>query len=144
MTGAEQVDDDDSNRFLSDTIATFNVTPSFSLMANYDYGRDTVAGEPVSWQGIAGYLRYQINDRWAVAPRFEYLKDPDGFMTGTSQTVKEVTLTSEHKIGGALLTRLEYRRDFSDTPFFLESGGAAKKTQDTFTIGLVYAFAAKI
>ncbi len=144
MTGPEQVDDDDSNRFLSDTIATFNVTPSLSLMANYDYGRDTVSGQAVTWQGIAGYLRYQINAAWAVAPRFEYLKDPDGFMTGTSQTLKELTLTSEYKIGGALLTRLEYRRDFSDTPFFLESGGGTKKSQDTFTVGLVYAFAAKI
>jgi hypothetical protein len=144
MTGAEQLDDDDSNRFLSDTIATLNVTPSLSVMANYDYGRDTVAGQAVRWQGIAGYVRYQITDTWAVAPRFEYLKDADGFMTGTSQALKELTLTAEHKIGGLLLTRLEYRRDLSDTPFFLRSGGAAKKSQDTFTVGLVYAFAARI
>ena len=144
MTGAEQLDDDDSNRFLSDTIATLNITPSLSVMANYDYGRDTVAGQAVRWQGIAGYLRYQITDTWAVAPRFEYLKDTDGFMTGTSQALKEVTLTAEHKIAGALLTRLEYRRDLSDTPFFLRRGGAAKKSQDTFTVGLVYAFAARI
>lgn len=144
MTGPEQVDDNDSNRFLSDSIATLNVTPSLSLMANYDYGRDKVAGQAVKWQGIAGYFRYQINDTWAVAPRFEYLKDSDGFMTGTSQTLKELTLTSEHKIGGALLTRLEYRRDLSDTPFFVKTGGAAKKSQNTFTVGLVYAFAAKI
>ena len=144
MTGPEQLDDDASNRFLSDTTAILNVTSALSLMANYDYGRDTVAGQEVRWQGIAGYLRYQLTDTWAVSPRFEYLKDSDGFMTGTSQTLKELTLTTEHKFGGALLTRLEYRRDFSDTPFFLESGGAAKKSQDTFTIGLVYAFAAKI
>jgi hypothetical protein len=144
MTGAEQLDDNDSNRFLSDTIATLTLTPALSLMANYDYGKDTVAGVPVKWQGIAGYLRYQINDVWAVSPRFEYLKDGDGFMTGTSQSLKEVTLTSEHKLGGALLTRLEYRRDFSDTPFFLRSGGEARKSQNTFTVGLVYAFAAKI
>jgi len=144
MTGPEQVDDDDANRFLSDSTAILNVTPSLSLMANYDYGRDTVAGQAVRWQGIAGYFRYQINDTWAVSPRFEYLKDSDGFMSGTSQTLKELTLTTEHKIGGALLTRLEYRRDFSDTPFFLTTGGAPKKSQDTVTVGLVYAFAAKI
>jgi Putative beta-barrel porin-2, OmpL-like. bbp2 len=144
MTGPEQLDDTDSQRFLADTIATLNVTPSLSLMANYDFGKDTVAGQAVRWQGIAGYVRYQINETWAVAPRFEYLKDTDGFMTGTSQSLKELTFTAEHKIGGALLTRLEYRRDFSDTPFFLRTGGAAKKSQDTFTVGLVYAFAAKI
>lgn len=144
MTGPEQLDDNDSNRFLSDSTAILNVTPSLSLMANYDYGRDTVAGQAVRWQGIAGYVRYQINDTWAVAPRFEYLKDADGFMSGTGQTLKELTLTTEHKIGGVLLTRLEYRRDFSDTAYFLRSAGAPKKSQDTFTVGLVYAFAAKI
>lgn len=37
------LDDDDSNRLLSDTTAVLAVTPSLSLMANYDYGRDTVA-----------------------------------------------------------------------------------------------------
>ena len=39
-------------------------------------------------------------------------------MTGTGQKVKEFTITSEQKLGGKLLTRLEYRRDFSDQPFF--------------------------
>lgn len=144
MTGPELLNDDDSNRFLSDTTAILNVTASLSLMANYDYGRETVAGQAVEWQGVAGYLRYQINDTWAVAPRFEYLKDSDGFMSGTSQILKELTFTTEHKIGGALLTRLEYRRDFSDTPFFLEAGGASQRSQNTFTVGLVYAFTGRI
>jgi hypothetical protein len=143
MTGAEQADDNGDRRFLSDTTVTFNVTPALSLMANYDYGRDTVGGATVKWQGIASYARVQVNDWWAVSPRFEWFQDGDGFATGAAQTVKEITLTSEQKIGGALLTRVEYRRDFSDVPFFASRTGLAK-SQTTVTVGLVYAFSSKL
>jgi hypothetical protein len=138
MAGPEQADDD-STRFLSDTIVTWTVTPSLSLMANYDYGRDSQAGAPVSWSGVAAYARLQVTSGWALSPRFERVRDGDGFMTGTPQTIKELTLTSEHKIGGALLARLEYRRDFSDQPFFLR-GEEKVQSQDTVTLGLVYGF----
>ena len=69
----------------------------------------------------------------------EWLDDADGFMTGVSQRVKEVTLTSENKIDGGLLARLEFRRDMADEPFFVKDGGKVK-AQSTFTVGLVYAF----
>ena len=37
------------------------------------------------------------------------------------------------------LTRLEYRRDFSNQPFFLtEQPGVLKKEQNTVTLGLVW------
>ena len=138
MAGTEQ-GGDDSGRFLSDTIVTWTVTPSLSLMANYDYGRDRMAGDAVSWSGVAAYARLQVTSGWALASRFERLHDGDGFMTGTPQTVKELTLTSEYKAGGALLARLEYRRDFSDQSFFLR-GEDLVRSQDTVTVGLVYGF----
>ena len=141
MAGPEQADDNSDTRWLSDTTVTFNATSSLSLMVNYDYGTDTVAGTDVTWQGIAAYARLQATPSWAISPRFEWLDDTDGFMTGTGQKVKEVTLTSEHKIDGGLIARLEYRRDFSDTEFFLKDGGLVKN-QNTFAIGLVYAFGA--
>ena len=131
--------EDDSSRFLSDTIVTWTVSPSLSLMANYDYGRDRLAGATVSWSGVAAYARLQVTNGWALSSRFERLNDGDGFMTGTPQTVKELTLTSEYKAGGALLARLEYRRDFSDQPFFLR-GEEKVRSQDTVTLGLVYGF----
>jgi hypothetical protein len=139
MAGPEQTDDR-AGRFLSDTIVTWTVTPSLSLMANYDYGRDRVAGLPVRWSGLAAYARVQLTPTWVVAPRFEYFRDGDGFMTGTAQTVKEMTLTSEHKVGGALLMRLEYRRDVSDREFFVRRQGISR-SQNTLTLGLVYGFA---
>ena len=81
----------------------------------------------------------QVNRWWAIAPRVEWVDDRDAFMTGTRQTVRELTVTSEHVIAGSLLTRLEYRRDVSDQPFFVGRGGAVRG-QSTLTLGLVHAF----
>jgi hypothetical protein len=139
MAGPEQAEAR-SVRVLSDTIVTWTVTPSLSLMANYDHGRDRLAGSRVSWSGLAAYARVQVRPTWALAPRFERLRDGDGFMTGTPQTVKELTLTSEHKVGGALLVRLELRRDVSDREFFARRQGSSR-SQHTLTLGLVYGFA---
>jgi len=140
MGGPEQKDDTHDKRFLSDTVLTVSPTDKLSLMANYDYGTDTVLGTDVKWQGVALYARLQAAPAWALTPRFEWLDDADGFMTGTGQKVKEFTITSEQKIGGKLLTRLEYRRDFSDQPFFTSKTGSPKKSQDNITLGLVYIF----
>jgi hypothetical protein len=142
MGGPEQKDDTGDTRYLWDTTLTFNATPTLSLMVNHDYGKDRVAGAPVRWQGVAAYARWQILPTWAVAPRVEWYDDRDGFTTGTSQTVKELTLTSEQKIDGGLVTRVEFRRDFSDQPFFRKDGTAVK-SQSTVTIGLVYAFGSR-
>jgi hypothetical protein len=143
MGGPEQADNTADSRFLSDTILTFNATPSVSLMANYDYGSDALGGADVSWQGIALYARLQATKSWAITPRVEWLDDPDGFMTGVSQSLREVTLTSEHKVAGALLARLELRHDMADELFFAKDDGTFSKSQTTFTIGLVYAFASR-
>jgi len=140
MGGPEQKSDTADKRYLWDGVVTFNATPALSLMVNYDYGKDRIAGVPVRWQGVAAYARYQVIPTWAVTPRVEWVDDKDAFMTGTSQTLKEFTITSENKIDGGLLARLEFRRDMSDVPFFLKEGGATVKGQNTFTVGLVYGF----
>src|SRR5712691_10537380 len=142
MGGPEQKDDTADKRYLWDGDVTFNAISTLSLMANYDYGKDRFAGVPVKWQGVAGYARWQATHTWALTPRVEWLDDADGFMTGVSQKVKEVTLTSENKIDGGLLARLEFRRDMADEPFFVKDGNKVK-AQNTFTVGLVYAFGTK-
>ncbi|PYQ03779.1 MAG: hypothetical protein DMF82_12310 [Acidobacteria bacterium] len=55
---------------------------------------------------------------------------------------RQVTFTSENKIDGGLLARLEFRRDMADEPFFVKDGEKVK-AQNTFTVGLVYAFGTK-
>ena len=144
MTGPEQLDDNADKRHLFDTTLTVTATPKLSVMANYDHGKDTIAGTGVTWQGVALYARYQVKDYLAITPRYEWLDDDDAFMTGTRQRVQEFTLTSEFLIAKSLITRLEFRRDFSNSAFFTTESEGAKKSQSTLTVGVIYAFGGKI
>jgi hypothetical protein len=74
----------------------------------------------------------------------EWFNDTDGFCTGTAQKLKEATLTVEFKLAQGLLSRIEYRRDWSDQPFF-ERGAqpSSHKNQDTLLAGFVVYFGPK-
>ena len=62
----------------------------------------------------------------------------EAFATGGT-TVWSVTLTGEYKAVGGLITRFEFRTDFSDEPFFPDDD-ASKKNQTTLTLAFIYAF----
>ena len=142
MAGPEQTGNKDDWRHLYDTTGTYTVNDKLTLMANYDYGADRVFGTRVRWQGIAAYAKIQANSWYAFSPRFEWYDDHDGFTTGLAQTVKDITLTSEHKYK-SLITRLEYRRDFSDKDFFFKAGDRIVRAQSTLSLGLIYSFTSK-
>jgi lipoprotein-anchoring transpeptidase ErfK/SrfK len=145
LAGPEMADTNRHWRQLSDTVVTYQATDKLSLMANYDYGRgDHVPdlAHPVYWTGAAGYVRYAFSDRYALATRYEYYNDHDGFTTGLPQHVSEFTGTFERRVAQHLITRLEFRRDFSNQPAFLE-GEQPGKAQNTLTGGLVYVFDAR-
>ena len=131
-------------RQLTDTVVTYSPTGKLSLMANFDYSRgDQPTGltRPVWWSGIAGYLRYAFNDKYAFAGRYEYYNDHNGFTiaTPTAQHLNEFTATLERKIGSGLITRLEFRRDMSNRPTLFK-GSAPTDAQNTLTGGLIYVF----
>lgn len=125
-------------RHIVDTVATWDVLPRLSLMANVDIGRDQVLGQSVKWHGAAGYARFQVRPSWHVTPRLEWFEDAQGFATGTTQTLREVTLTSEHLLGQGLSLRLEYRRDWSSEDFFEYRTNQFRRSQNTVLFGLVY------
>jgi hypothetical protein len=144
--GPEEFNDNSNFRHLSDTVLVYNATSKLSLMANYDYGHETVTGgSPIWWSGIAGYIKYAPNAKWAVATRGEYFIDHNGFETGlfpVGQKVGEFTGTLERTLGGHLMSRLEYRYDTSDQNVFPYRAGQFGDIdhQHTVTLGLVYAF----
>ena len=128
-----------------DTYYTFNVTRKLTLAAQGDYvvGRVFRDSPPSSVWGGVGYARYQWTPKFALAGRFEYLREkvsPAGALfSGVNQALKEHTLTAEYKFAEGFLGRVEYRRDFSNQPVFLtEQPGILKKEQNTATLGLVW------
>lgn len=140
--GPEQPGDRRRKRHLFDTVITYDLNERLSVLANYDYGFDRLAGgSRVRWQGVSAAFRYAPAERLAFSPRFEWFGDYDGFITETPQRLRGVTLTGEYRLGGGLLARLEYRRDWSDRHVFPTADPALfRRTQATLASGLVWSF----
>jgi Putative beta-barrel porin-2, OmpL-like. bbp2 len=126
-------------RNLYDTTLLLTPNDRVNAYLNFDYGSQQ---RPVSgsdhWIGFAGALHLQLTKHIAVTPRAEFFNDPGGFSTGTIQKLHEVTVTGEYKFFDGFLTRLEYRHDGSNVPFFnhgLQS--AVSQTQSTVTLALI-------
>jgi hypothetical protein len=149
LTGPEHANYNGSFRNLSDTVISYNPTAKLSLMANYDYGHDhNVSGAippittlgTVKWSGLAGYVKYAPNAKYYIALRGEYFDDNQGFSTGTAQELNEFTATFQRVLSKALITRLEVRRDNTDSLSFVKDNGTFVPSQTTATLGLIYAF----
>jgi Putative beta-barrel porin-2, OmpL-like. bbp2 len=135
-------------RNLYDTSLVFTPTDFFNAYMNYDHvstkSYSGGTGLSQSWDGIALASKVQFTGKMALTPRIELLDDRDAFATGRSQTVKEFTLTYEYKWVEGLLSRLEYRRDWSNIEFF-ERGTVpnASKHQDSLTLAVLAFFGKK-
>lgn len=130
-------------RQLWDTIVTISPTRKLSFIVNADYGHgDRISGlaTPVFWAGVAGYIKYAFNDKYALMGRYEYYDDHDGFTTGSAQHFNGITGTFQRMIAGHIMSRLEYRRDISNQPTFVKGGGLPVTAQNTVTAGLVFMF----
>ncbi len=140
---------ENGKRTVFDFIISHQLTESFTLVLNADYGQaGTTAGLAI-WKGVALYGRYVINPKYAVVLRGEIFDDPQGYATGLGTfklDVKEVTGTYEYKFADALLLRGELRYDFSNAPAFdkkasaTTSGVGTESNQLTALIGGVVAF----
>ena len=129
-----------------DSYATWQATPklTFALEGDYVIERDLLTSPPIHVDDGAFYARYQVTPKFALAGRTEYLSDRGGLYTGTTQALKEVTLTTEWKFATGFVARIEWRRDFSNQPFFYTATlGTLSKSQSTAGIGLVWWFGKK-
>jgi hypothetical protein len=129
-----------------DSYLTWQVSSRFTLGLEGDYviQRLLTTSSPSHTSGGAGYARYQLTPKFAIAARTEYLSDRGGLFTGTTQAIKENTLTLEQKLADGLIVWGEWRRDASNHPYFLtDTLGTLKKEQSTATLGLVWWFGGK-
>jgi hypothetical protein len=129
-----------------DSYLTWQATPklTFAIEGDYVIQRLYTNSSPQHTDGGAAYARYQFTPRIALAGRTEYLSDRGGLFTGATQSLKEATVTLEQKIADGFLLRQEWRRDFSNEPYFYTgTPGRLKKEQNTATVGVVWWFGGK-
>lgn len=112
---------------------------TFAIEGDYVVNRFNRNDQPSRVAGGAAYLRHQFTPKFAVAGRGEYLSDRGGLFSGTTQALKEFTLTGEYKFAEGFLARAEYRRDWSNRPYFLTNDlNILKKEQNTATLGFIW------
>ena len=137
----------DGKQHILDSYVTWNATPKLALSLEGDYlisreWANAAPGEssaPAHVDGGVAYARYQLTSKMALGGRTEYLSDRGGLFSGTTQALKEFTGTYEYKFGEGFLTRVEYRRDWSNVPFFLTNKpGVLSSDQPTLTVGMVW------
>ena len=164
---AGQTPKSDGNRLLSGAVLSYRLTEKASLVleayyANQERASQLSRGGNARWDGVAGYVIYDMTEQWGVRFRSEIFEDAGGFVScnGTAsfpkanvcfgatphrtsrdvaQTIWETTGTLQYRPIASLLTRLEYRYDKSNQNVF-QLGNRATSYQPTLTLDVVYFF----
>jgi hypothetical protein len=152
ITGAEVGSDNRNDRSVIDLVGTWQATDQLTLMANWDFGHQSVGSgtfDGREWTGLALYGKYDLTPTWSLAGRWEWFDDKDNFRTafttldGTSPSDIDFygyTLTSQWKLHEHVLARLEYRHDKADEDVFFHDGAGFINYQDTVAAELIYHF----
>ena len=140
MVGPERIGSRDAVRHFHDSVLTYSPRPWMSSYFEALHSTERwVQGGSASWHGLAGAARFSPFKKWSFSPRLDWLADSTGFNTGLAQQLKEVTFTAEYRPAGYLITRAEYRRDWSNQPFFDRGAAlAASKDQNTFLVAWIF------
>jgi hypothetical protein len=145
--GPEKTGTNQGYRHFIDTVLNLNPHDKASFYINYDFGIDKAPqgqGPNANWNGIGLAAKFQGNSWFALSPRYEFYNDISGFITGVRQHLQEFTITAEMKMQKGFLTRLEYRRDWSNQPFFDRGNEpGSHKSQSTVLVGFVVFFGPK-
>lgn len=134
-TGPENTGNNKGWRNFYDLAVTATPTSKISTYFNLDIGNNKfVGGGSGTFWGMAGAARFAVNNHLAFAPRLEYYSDKDAFWTGTPQAFKEFTMTAEWKFNESFISKAEYRKDWSDQPFFQVGQDAGRSKHQTLFI----------
>ncbi len=150
IAGPEQTEDDNDWRYVANLILEYAMNDQWTFVLDGGYGHeddvdttatlvtasasvidglavisvdssDVVIDESdADWGWLVGYVRYQLDEKWALITRGEVFFDDEGARTGTDQALVGVTETLEYAINDNARLRLEGRYDHSDEDFFDE------------------------
>lgn len=129
-----------------DSYVTWQATQNLQFAAEADYVQERLYtySSPARVEAGALYVGYQFYPTLAFAARAEYLADIGGLFSGTTQYLKEGTLTLDYRPSNHFLMRGEYRRDQSNRLYFLgHTLDTFDSIQPTLGLGLVWWFGQK-
>jgi hypothetical protein len=139
--GPELPHDNAHWRHFGNLIAVYKATPKLSLGGSLDRGHQDLPGDATAnWRGIAGYGRYEFDDRHAVAVRASLFHDPDNAISGAAQKLTEETLTYEFHPVTTLIMKIEGRHDHSTAVVFTRKKSGATNNQTIVVVGAVARF----
>jgi hypothetical protein len=124
-----------------DTYASWQAKQNviFAIEVDDEISRLYNTSFPSHTTGGSLYAQYQWTPKIAFAGRTEYLSDRGGLFTGATQAIKETTFTTKYAVVDGFDVFGEWRRDFSNQPYFYtDLLGVLKKEQNTATLGLVW------
>jgi Putative beta-barrel porin-2, OmpL-like. bbp2 len=124
-----------------DTYITWHATPKLTLAgeADYELERLYTSSVPAHVDGGTLYASYQLTPKLSLAGRAEYMSERGTLFGTISQALKETTLTTKYQVVNGFDIFGEWRRDFSNQPYFFTNIlNVLKKEQNTATIGLVW------
>lgn len=141
------VDPAPNGRFhVIDTYAQAGLGDKVTVAGEFDYVVSRVFKTSPAQTAVGGaaYFKYQFNPKFYVAQRYVRFNDNGGLFSGVVQNLNDLTTTLALRPEDGVEARFEYRRDFSNVPFFFgPAAGLLDDAQDTFTLGFLWWFGGK-
>jgi hypothetical protein len=143
--GSEKTDTGGYMRSMYDVAATLRLTSALLIGVNGDYGVENgaslvAAGRDAVWKGAAGYARYDVTKRLALAVRSEAMRDDGGTrLTGAATRVSETTVTPTFKFTDRFLIRSDVRFDRANRDIFAWKG-LTRDHQTTVAANVIFVY----
>jgi hypothetical protein len=123
-----------TQRELLDVVVTWTESDALTFIVNFDGGRQAGAaldGTTARWDGVAGYINYQLSDHWRGSWRTEWFDDPQGYRTGVDQPQNGVVASPS----GQIWTEMTFTLGYAPTKHFevrLEARADKSNESDAF------------
>lgn len=145
LSGAEQTDNESALKTVHEINSTWIPNDRWTLAVDLLSGSENnvqVGGikKRADWFGGLLLVKYSINEKSYISPRYEFYQDADGYTLGAvSQTIQSVTLTYSQLLTQGLELKSEFRLDKSNEKTFITKTDA-KDLQATMLAALLFTF----
>ncbi len=121
----------DEDYFQTDLTTGWDISDKIYLGFNGTYS--------TAFYGAAGYFQVAASDAFGLGLRAEYFKDDDGVALIPKESVFDVTLSANYKVGSLTIIP-EFRVDITSEDMFMNDELTPQRSLASFLVAAVYAF----